>query len=124
MILILDTLLCMHKTTDEGGDPKKSVGLMLGTLLYLYKATGHVRDLQRLLILVLKSLFCMHKTTGEGRHPSSLDTLVLSTLLCVLKTTYEVWDPYRLVSLVLKSLFCLQNPQMWAGTSRDKFFWC
>ena len=32
------------KTTDEGWDPQRLVFLMLSTLLYMHKMTGHVWD--------------------------------------------------------------------------------
>ena len=32
------------KYTDEGGDPWRLVIVMLSTLLYMHKMTGHVRD--------------------------------------------------------------------------------
>ena len=54
-ILVLNTLLCVLKTTDEVWDP------------------------YRLVSLVLKSLFCKHKTTDESWNQYRLDILVQIT---------------------------------------------
>ena len=54
-IVVLITLLCVLKTTDEVWVP------------------------YRLVSLVLKSLFCTHKTTDEGWKPYRLDILVQIT---------------------------------------------
>ena len=90
-ILVLSTLLCVLKTTDEVCDPPKETShsganhavfqaqndrSCLGPIESCYsgpegavlhaKTTGGVLDPQRLVILVLKTLFWMHKTTGES----------------------------------------------------------
>ena len=98
------------KTTDEGWDQYR---LVLKSLFCMKRTTEESSNPYRLAILVLKSLICMQETTGEGWNPYSLFILVLRTLLWVLKTTDEVWDQYRLVSLVLKSLFCMKKKRRW-----------
>ena len=105
----LSTLLYTHNTTGGAWNQYSHFILVLSTLLCVLKTTDEVVDQYRLISQVLKSLFCIHNTTGEAWNQYSLFILVLNTLLCVLKTTDEVWDQYRLVSLVLKSLFCMHK---------------
>ena len=47
----------MHKSADEGWDPKRLVILMQITLFCMHKTTGEVWDPWRLVILVLITLF-------------------------------------------------------------------
>ena len=57
------------KSTDEGGDSWTLVILMLSTLLYIHKKTGHVWDPSRRVILVQKSMFYMEKAqVGSWTH--------------------------------------------------------
>ena len=124
VILILNSLFCMHKTTGEDWKQYSLFVLVLSTLLWVLKTADEVWDPYRLVSLVLKLLFCMHKTTDEGWNSYSPVILVQMNLFWMLKTTGEVWDPWRLVILVQNVLFWMQKPQMRAGTHRDRLFRC
>ena len=59
----------MCKTTDEGWNPWRLVILVLITLICMHKMTGEVWYTQRLVILVQKSLFCIQKPQmSAGTH--------------------------------------------------------
>ena len=98
LILVLNSLFCMHNTTGEGGNNYSLFILVLFTLLCMLKTTDEVCDPYKLVSLVLKSLFCTHKTTDEG------------------------WKLYRLVILVQSRCFACTKPLMIAGTHIDLSF--
>ena len=57
------------KTIGEGWNQYSLFILVLSTLFCVLKTTDDVGDRFRLVCLVLKSLFCMHKPTDKGGDP-------------------------------------------------------
>ena len=116
-ILVLNTQLCVLKTTDEVWDPVQTC--KTGPKVAVLHAQNHRWGLGPIetsnsganpdVLHAQNDRWCLGpleicysgpkhavlhtKATGEGWNQYSLFILVLSSQLCVLKTTDEVWDP-------------------------------